>query len=253
MLTEEQQFIFDLKGYIILPGVLDMDLVNRLKEQIDKLENDPESLPPEERSLPGGAFAELIDHPKVKDLLTFTIAENPNKWRLESTFYSVRNYRDQGIGPHGGGPTLNPNYHYHAYNNKIYTGMLRVVFELNEVVYDKGGTIFMAGSHKSNFKIPKSIFDKDNREEITSSFLFDRYACPPGSIVAFAEAVCHSGNTWEVEEYPRQAIFYAYNHINVRHHKPSFDQVVLDSLSPERRAFFNDVYHPQFDTSRFNK
>ena len=247
MLTEEQKFIFDLKGYILLPGVLDMDLVNRLKDQIDKLENDPESLPVTERSLPGGAFAELIDHPQVKDLLSFTISENPEKWRLESTFYSIRQNGDTGIPPHGGGPTLNPNYHYHAYNNKIYTGMLRVVFELTEVEYDKGGTLFMAGSHKSNFKIPQGIFDPDRREEVTGDFLFDRYACPPGSIVAFAEAVCHSGNTWENPNHPRMAVFYAYNHVNVRHHKPRFEPEVIDALNPERQAFFREVYHPLFD------
>ena len=82
---------------------------------------------------------------------------------------------------------------------------------------------------------------------MTKSFLFDRYACPPGSIVAFAEAVCHSGNTWEVEEHNRIAIFYAYNHVNVRHHKPRFDQAVIDGLSAERQAFFREVYHPLFD------
>ena len=150
MLTEEQKFIFDLKGYIIFPGVLDDDLIKRLKAQINKLENEPDSLAAEESALPGGAFAELIDHPTVKDILSFAISENPEKWRLESTFYSVREHGATGIGPHGGGPTLNPNYHYHAHNNKIYTGMLRVLFELNEVEYDKGGTLFMAGSHKSN-------------------------------------------------------------------------------------------------------
>ena len=31
MLTEEQKFSFDLKGYIVLPGVLEPDLVDRLK------------------------------------------------------------------------------------------------------------------------------------------------------------------------------------------------------------------------------
>jgi hypothetical protein len=33
----------------------------------------------------------------------------------------------------------------------------------------------------------------------------------------------------------------------VRHHKPDFPPEMLDSLSPEHRRFFADVYHPQFD------
>ena len=107
--------------------------------------------------MPGGPFAELIDHPAVIDLLEFAISNNPEKvggWKALSV--SVRKYGDQGIGPHGGGPTLNPNYHYHAYNNKIYTGMLRVVFELNEVVYDKGGTLFMAVRISPASRFPKA-------------------------------------------------------------------------------------------------
>lgn len=251
MLTEEQQFMLDLRGYVVLPGVLEDDLVKCLKDRIQVLESDPASLPPHEREVPGGPFAELIDHPAVMDLLGTAIHRKRDKLRLESTFYTVRNYGDKGIGPHGGGPTLNPNYHYHFTNGGIYTGMLRVVFELNEVEYGKGGTIFMAGSHKANFKIPKSVFENPEAAIAPESRLFDRYACPPGSIVAFAEAVCHSGNTWENKNHSRMAIFYAYNHVNVRHHKPKFNPDVIAGLSEERQAFFRKVYHPQFDTARF--
>ena len=251
MLTEEQKFLLDLRGYVVLPGVLEDDLVERLKDRIAVLESDPESLPPHERELPGGPFAELIDHPVVMDLLNTAIHRKRDKLRLESTFYTIRNYGDKGIGPHGGGPTLNPNYHYHFNSGRIYTGMLRVVFELNEVEYGQGGTVFMAGSHKANFKIPQSIFENPEASLDPKSRLFDRYECPPGSIVAFAEAVCHSGNTWENKNHPRIAIFYAYNHVNVRHHKPKFNPAVIEALSAERRAFFREVYHPQFDTARF--
>ena len=247
MLTDEQKFTLDLKGYVVIPGALSSDLVDRLKAQIERLENDPDSLPPQERALPGGPFAELIDHPTVMDIVSFAIHSKREKVRLESAFYTIRHYGDTGIPPHGGGPTLNPNYHYHAINDRIYTGMLRVVFELNEVVKGKGGTIFMAGSHKANFKIPQSVFADPDAARAPDSFFFEGYGCPPGSIVAFAEAVCHSGNTWRNRDHTRQAIFYAYNHVNVRHHKPSFRPEVIAGLSPERQAFFREVYHPQFD------
>jgi len=247
MLTEEQKFMLDLKGYVVLPGVLEADLVKRLKDRIELLENDPESLPPPERELPGGPFAELIDHPAALDIVNFAIHRKRDKLRLESCFYTIRNYGHTGIGPHGGGPTLNPNYHYHAFDGRIYTGMLRVVFELNEVVKGKGGTIFMPGSHKANFKIPQSVFADPEAARAPDSPLFEGYGCPPGSIVAFAEAVCHSGNTWQNRDHPRLAIFYAYNHVNVRHHKPRFNPEVIAALPAEKRAFFREVYHPQFD------
>ena len=51
--------------------------------------------------------------------------------------------------------------------------------------------------------------------------------------MAFAEAVCHSGNTWEYENHPRIAIFYAYNHVNVRHHKPKFNPEVIAAVKKQ--------------------
>lgn len=69
MLTEEQRFTFDLEGYIVLPGVLEPDLVDRLQAHTAILEKDPDSLPGNERSLPGRPFAEVIDHRAVIDLL----------------------------------------------------------------------------------------------------------------------------------------------------------------------------------------
>jgi hypothetical protein len=43
------------------------------------------------------------------------------------------------------------------------------------------------------------------------------------------------------------AVFCAYNHVNVRHHKPNIPPEVLAGLSPARQRFFREVYHPQFD------
>jgi hypothetical protein len=38
-----------------------------------------------------------------------------------------------------------------------------------------------------------------------------------------------------------------FDHINVRHHKPSIPPEVIEKLSPKHQRFFREVYHPQFD------
>ena len=76
--------------------------------------------------------------------------------------------------------------------------------------------------------------------------MWETYGCPAGSLLIFSEAVRHSSAAW-TQATPRVSLFFAYNHINVRHHFPDFPQAMLDSLSPTHRRFFNDVYHPQFD------
>jgi hypothetical protein len=49
------------------------------------------------------------------------------------------------------------------------------------------------------------------------------------------------------------ALFFLYNHINVRHSRPDFTDEMLASLSAEHRRFFNEVYHPQFDNADWDK
>lgn len=236
--------VFDLKGYIVIPAVLSKDEVEVIKEFVLRQKNDPQSLPPHQRRLPGGPFAQLIDRPEVMNVLLNVIDPDPEKIRLENVFLS---YREMGEGewkPHAGGRTTNPNYAYNFHDGRIYAGMTRVVWELTEVLEDRGGTCFIPGSHKANYNIRTNpIASIDKRD----SGLWSSYSCPPGSLVIFSEAVRHSGDFWRNPNSPRIAIFCAYNHINVRHHKPDIDPVILENLAPRHQRFFHDVYHPQFD------
>jgi hypothetical protein len=78
---------------------------------------------------------------------------------------------------------------------------------------------------------------------------FETYSCPPGSVLAFAEACRHSRAPWTNKDNDRLAIFYAYNHVCVRHHHPrAISQDVIDGLPEDKKSFFHEVYHPQFDT-----
>ena len=48
-MTEEQKFIFDLKGYLLIPSVLTPSEIDEIKSQVDTIRTNPESLPPHER------------------------------------------------------------------------------------------------------------------------------------------------------------------------------------------------------------
>ncbi len=246
-MTEHDRVVFDLKGYIVKPAVLNKEEVEVLKEFVLRQKNEPESLPPHERCLPGGPFAQLIDHPVVMSVLLNVIDPDIEKIRLENVFL---NYREMGEGkwqPHAGGRTTNPNYAYNFHDGRIYAGMTRVVWELTEVLENKGGTCFIPGSHKANYNIRTNpIASIDARD----SGLWESYSCPAGSLIIFSEAVRHSADFWQNPNNPRISIFCAYNHINVRHHKPDIPPGVIEKLAPKHQRFFHEVYHPQFD--RFN-
>lgn len=241
-LSDEEIVLFDLRGYLLFPAVLSEDEMAPLREQCEKLHANPESLPPAERCLPGGAASALIDHPAVERVLHSIIDEDTEKLRCENCFLSWRERDDshKGWDPHAGGKSVNPNYSYQYHDGKIHSGMTRVVWELNAVEKGKGGTEFVPGSHKSNYRKKLSLFDARD------SGVWESYGCPPGSLLVFSEAVRHASCPWEQDD-PRMALFFCYNHINVRHHKPRFTDEMLESLTPERRRYFNEVYHPQFD------
>jgi hypothetical protein len=242
-MNEHDRIVFDLKGFIVKPAVLSEEEVAEIQEFVLRQRNEPESLPPQERQLPGGPFERLIDHPAVMDVLLDVIDKDVEKIRLENVFLSYREGEESPWSPHAGGRTTNPNYAYNFHDGRIYAGMTRVVWELTEVLEGKGGTCFLPGSHKANYNIRKGIPSIDARD----SGLWESYACPPGSLIVFSEAVRHSADTWRNPNNPRLAIFCAYNHINVRHHKPTIAPEVLGGLSPEHLRFFREVYHPQFD------
>lgn len=245
--TDHDLFMFDLRGYHIFPAVLSSNEINELQDFLETQRNAPESLPREQRTLPGGAAAKLIDHPLVMDLLTKVIAKR-DKIRLEKCDYFYRTRGQGGWSPHAGGRTLHPNYAYNFHNGGIYAGMCRVVWELNEVDMWRGGTAFMPGSHKANLPFTDEVDRFPETEPEREMGAWSTYACPPGSLVIFSEATRHSTVPWDMD-HPRMAIFSLYNHIQVRHNKPTcFDPPVIEALSPEHQMFFRDIYWPGFDT-----
>lgn len=145
-MNQRDRVVFDLKGYLVKPAVLNQAQVEHLKEFVLQQRNNPDSLPPHQRRLPGGPFAKLIDHPAVMKVLLEVINPDLEKIRLENIFLS---YREPGEGewkPHAGGLTTNPNYAYNFQHGRIYAGMTRVVWELTEVLPDKGELVLFLGA-----------------------------------------------------------------------------------------------------------
>ena len=146
-LSEEERFHFDLAGFLLRPAILTPDETAEIREQILLLNDDPDSLPPEHRAVPGGPSSLLIDHPKVIDVLHDIIGP---EIRIENSYCAVRR-KGEGHGElHNGGPQqADPIFGYRVNNGQIHAGMVRVVFELTEVGREDGGTQFIVGSHKA--------------------------------------------------------------------------------------------------------
>ena len=241
-LTEEERFRFDLSGFLVRPGILDPNDISTIVEQIRRIKQEPESLPPEHSDVPGGPSSVLIDHPKVIDVLEDIIGPDI---RLENCTCVWREKGEAHGDLHGGGPSQwNPIFGYRVQGEKIYAGMVRVIFELTDIELDDQSTHFISGSHKSNFPMHADHLSLEQGKR--SPFLMS-YACPAGSAVFFTENLCHAGPVWQ-KETPRVAVLNAYSHLATNWHRLKTPPAVINGLPRSKQAYFREPWIADFRT-----
>ena len=95
-MTEEQKYVFDLKGWIALPGLLTEQQLGPVREHQLRYLQDRDSMPPEERDNHGGPSQILLDHPAVVGVLNEVLShqalasEDCYGFRYDHTFTSLR-------------------------------------------------------------------------------------------------------------------------------------------------------------------
>ena len=151
-MSDYEKFLFDLKGFLVIPSVLTSEEIAVARDHIDTYMKMPESLPEYHRSPISGPTEFLIDHPRVMGILQEVIDPDRERIRLESVFISGRSAEKTGNEwrPHVGGTNLHPSFSFRFHNGRIYSAMTRIVWELNEVKKGQGGTCLVPGSHKAN-------------------------------------------------------------------------------------------------------
>ena len=73
-LTDEQKYLFDVRGWLLVPGVLADDEIEAMREYALRVQQHPESLPEHERSFVAGPLEKLTDHPVVVGFLNEFLA-----------------------------------------------------------------------------------------------------------------------------------------------------------------------------------
>ncbi|MBW3625809.1 MAG: phytanoyl-CoA dioxygenase family protein [Armatimonadetes bacterium] len=243
-LTEEQKYLLDTKGWLLVPGALSEGEAAEMRDHCYRLQRDRESVPLPQRSPIGGPCQKLTDHPVVVGFMNEFVAHPPLAtpdgygFRLENSFLALRTEGHDNFRPHGGGGMFNfpGNSHtYHCRPGAVSSGLTRAVWELNPVEHGTGGTMFLTGSHKAAFKRPPSTDDRD-------SPLWETYACPAGSVLFFTEALCHTGAKWTNPEWDRVAVFNCYNTVNAKWHEWQPHPELLEDMPPLRRTLFRSVH-----------
>ena len=248
-MTDEQKFFFDLKGWITLPAVLGVDDIEAMKAEVYE----------GARNSYSGKLQKLLDHPAVTGILAEILSEDPfvrddcYSFRCENSFTTVRppgwrtaDRRDQGM-PHVVRPPQQANaMRYQVAGNKIFSGLTRVVWELEPVKSGQGATSFLSGSHKAHFNYGGPNRYRPNIGESpwegSMRAAMEDYSCPAGSVVIFTESLVHAANDWANPDNARCAVFNCYNSIWAQWHRTNLSHEIIETMPKKRQSLFRGTW-----------
>ena len=214
----------------------------------------------------GEVLQELLDHPAIVGILNEVLAEDPflteeyYSFRCEGSFITVRppgwEITSGTELPHVVRPPQQANaMRYQVAGGKIFSGLTRVVWELEEVKAGQGGTTFLTGSHKAHFNYggpdPYSPNIGHSPWEQSMRAAMAQYSCPAGSVIVFTESLIHAANDWTNPDNPRCAVFNCYNSLWAQWHRLNLAHEIIETMPPKRRSLFRGTWQIGGDNNAY--
>ena len=200
-MNDEERFLFDLEGYLIIRNALSPEEV----AEINRVANEryPYGEPEEKGEWSVLPWAErvkrLIDHPKILPYLVELLGD---RVRLDHDYALFMDEGEERGGLHGGtGYT-----HWYRYRNgRMSNGLTVVTWFLTPAPSGAGGFACVPGSHKSNFDagdIPDEVRSFERPVEYVV-----QPAAEAGDALIFTEAVIHGTMPWRSSTERRTLLF----------------------------------------------
>jgi len=258
--SELDNYLFDLRGYLILRGALAPDQVQRLNEAFDTF---PPDLAPwdwwgnvqrsdsegdnhkgfELQNIveAGPAFEELIDHPSWINYARTWAGEQDSYVEglfIDECFASVRRaggYFDIHSGGYHG--ALRGQYRY--INGVFRCGQVNALMALTDIGPGDGGTMVIPGSHKSNLPHPVQPAGRGPMDEVPGAIEVHLDA---GDVLLFCDGIAHGGSSRTTTEGERRVVIYRYGPSwGSTRHGYAYSDDLLSRLSPEQRAILRPI------------
>ena len=257
--TPLDDFLFDLRGYLILKGAVEPELVDALNRAID-------AFPPLEVGQwygnaqrrdyhavtgfelhncveAGEPFERLIDHPGYIEYLRHYCGEEQSYVQglfIDECMVSVR--RSGGHHPvHSGGyqGALRGAYQYK--NGVFRCGQGNIIVALTDVGPGDGPTMVIPGSHKSNFPHPhQGDYAKGETMDVLEGAI--PVLLEKGDALLFADGLMHGGGSRTNTEGERRVTIYRYGPLwGATRFGYQYSQELLDRLTPARRKILQPI------------
>jgi hypothetical protein len=258
MITDLDIYLFDLRGYLHLPGALSAQEVANLNAGIDAILplkpgewhgyihghqfSPTDGLNLQQIYEGGEPFERLIDHPAWIDKVKYfvggegTFDYNHGPLFIDENFANMRE-PGEAIGLHSGGELGVKRTQFHFHNGRFQCGQINILMALTDMGPGDGGTMVIPGSHKANFLHPH--FEQHRIGSASPSVDGVEGAVEvqmkAGDVLLFVDALSH-GSAKRVNPGTRRIIVFRYGPSwgNFRHgYQPS--PALLERLTPERR------------------
>lgn len=229
-MTEEERYLFDVRGYLLLESALSKEELGALNALFDEQQARlPDPRAGRARYLElvswGRPYRDLIDHPAVVPYLEEMLGAD---FRLDHEY--AEHMIEGGAGElHINGTPYSTMFHYHVADGKIHCGLVAVVWALKDVPAGAGGFCCIPGSHKSSFPPPSSITCAGN-----PSPAVQQIPCPAGSAILFTEALRHGTLAWSAPT-QRRSLFYKYSPRHVSWWGTYYDPEAFDYTERQKK------------------
>ena len=260
-MTEDEKYLFDLNGYILVEDVLDAEDLVVSNEAVDR-HLDQGRHRDGELTLAGGSpglegemgrgdlggmlewakpwclpFRKMLVHERLVPYLNAILGPG---FRLDHNMALL--WMDKGCEGHtlhgSSGPHFDPNQYYIFRDGRMHNGLTVVSIQLTDVNPGDGGFALIPGSHKGNLPCPEAL-----RKNLGYQEHIRQITCKAGDAVIFTEATTHGTLPWTSDQ-PRRSIMTRYTAGNLAY-VPA--PVVPEWADERQRAVLQPPYHTRLN------
>lgn len=246
MPTEMEEYLFDLRGYLVLKNAVDTDHLALLNATLDtyldlepdtwrgwvyRANNDPVQHLHNIFEM-GEPFERLIDHPAWLDHLNRFVGGDDGLF-IDESFLDVRG-KGRATRMHSGAHKRRIRTQFRFHNNAFRCGQINILLALNDIGPGDGATMVIPGSHKSNLIHP-AFHDREASKSLDNVEGAVEVLLEAGDAAFFVDCLAHGSGVRVNEGERRIAIIrYGPHWGNDRYgFQPSPD--LLERLTPARR------------------
>lgn len=245
-LLAEHRYLFELMGFVVLPGVLSAAELAVLNVKVDvniggrggadwvgnaRFGENPaafdDMMAGQKENLSGGyldwgsEFVDLLDHPKLLPYLGFTLdAGRTNRGRYYGSAVNggtngIRLDRLYGIEQHAG-PLREGGFHqdwegqYSFERGVMRNSLVVAAYNLKDSGGEDGGFCCLPGSHKAHLEMPQTFQKALNGPGNGLPAGAVVPLAPAGSVILFSEALVHATSAWTSGRHHRRVLLYKY-------------------------------------------